>query len=155
MQLLAIDPGALGGLAWIDSCGQPQCCPMPETDGDVIDKLREIRANGCQAAFIEEVGGYCGVGQPGSSMFKFGKGVGLITGALMTLGYRVELVKPQKWQKYFSLGTVKSNGGKTPWKNRLKGHAQRLFPDLEVTLKTADALLILDYARTLNNQPNQ
>ena len=36
--------------------------------------------------------------------------------------------------------------GETPtqWKNKLKAEAQRLFPDIRVTLKTADALLILE-----------
>jgi len=30
------------------------------------------------------------------------------------------------------------------WKNKLKAEAQRLYPDIKVTLKTADALLILE-----------
>ena len=30
------------------------------------------------------------------------------------------------------------------WKSHLKGRAQALFPRVEVTLKTADALLILE-----------
>ena len=43
---------------------------------------------------------------------------------------------------------------KTAWKNKLKAEAQRRFPDLRVTLKTCDALLILEVARKLrdNNQ---
>jgi hypothetical protein len=32
------------------------------------------------------------------------------------------------------------------WKRKLKEEAQRLFPNMDVTLKTADALLILEYA---------
>lgn len=38
---------------------------------------------------------------------------------------------------------------KTAWKNKLKEEAQRRFPQLDITLKTADALLILDYAREM------
>lgn len=146
--LLAIDPGAGGGLAWIDVEGNPHCMSMPATEGDVLDALRELRStHDISHAHVEEVGGYCGVGMPGSAMFKFGRGFGFMLGALMAMGVRVELVKPQKWQKHFSLGTVRQSGGKTPWKNKLKSEAQRRFPSLAVTLKTADALLILDYAK--------
>jgi hypothetical protein len=53
------------------------------------------------------------------------------------------LVRPQKWQGYLSLG--KSEGDKTKWKNKLKQRAQSLFPSLDVTLATADALLLLEY----------
>ena len=146
-RLLAIDPGASGGLAWTDPDGHTHCKAMPDTFGDVVDLLRVGRAEGITVAFVEEVGGFCGVGQPGSAMFKFGKGCGVIEGALMALGYRVELVKPQRWQKHFGLGTTKQAGGKADWKRKLKAEAQRRFPTCEVTLKTADALLILDYAR--------
>ena len=145
--ILAIDPGASGGLAWTDSAGHAHCVAMPDTFGDVVDLLRSRRAEGISVAVLEEVGGFCGVGQPGSAMFKFGKGCGVIEGALMALGYRVELVKPQKWQKPFGLGTTKQAGGKSEWKRKLKAEAQRRFPACDVTLKTADALLILDYAR--------
>jgi hypothetical protein len=62
---------------------------------------------------------------------------------LSGLYIRTELITPQKWQKKLGLGTSK---GLTPtqWKNKLKAEAQRLFPDIRVTLKTADALLILE-----------
>lgn len=152
MNILAIDPGASGGLAWTDSNGT-QCLAMPPTSGDIIDLLRSIKASGVTEAYLEKVGGYVGgKGAPGSAMFNFGHGVGVIEGALMTLGYRVIEVTPQKWQKHFSLGTSKQAGGKTAWKNKLKAEAQRRFPDQTVTLKTADALLILDWAKAHSSQ---
>jgi hypothetical protein len=120
---------------------------MADTFGDLVADIRSMKASGITTAFVEEVGGFCGVGQPGSAMFKFGKGCGVIEGALMALGFRIELVKPQKWQKHFGLGTTKQAGGKADWKRKLKAEAQRRFPTCDVTLKTADALLILDYAR--------
>jgi len=144
MKILAIDPGALGGLAWNDD-GGTHAIPMPETDGDLVDFLRAVRI-GVDTAWVEEVGGFIGHAQPGAAMFKFGFGAGVIRGALMAFGYRVELVRPQKWQKHFSLGAKRDCRTNTEWKNKLKAEAQRKFPDLTVTLKTADALLILDYA---------
>ena len=143
--IIAIDPGKSGGIACLNN-DMVLVFNMPETEGDVVDLLRMIRSYGCQEAVIEEVGGFCGVGQPGSRMFTFGRGVGVIHGALLALGFRIDVVRPARWQKHFSLGTVKSAGGKTAWKNKLKGCAQRLYPSVAVNLHVADALLILDYA---------
>ncbi len=152
MNLLAIDPGASGGLAWTDSNGT-QCLAMPPTDGDILDLLRSIKASGVDRCVIEQVGGYVGgSGQPGSAMFRFGESCGFIRGCLMALSFRVEMVRPQTWQKHFSLGTSKQAGGKTAWKNKLKGRAQQLYPEQTVTLKTADSLLILDYAKNLSKK---
>jgi hypothetical protein len=138
---LSCDPGKSGGFAWLDGA-----IAMPETDGGVVDLLREKRAEGFDRLVIEEVGGFCGKGLPGSAMFNFGFGAGVIRGAAMALGYRVELVRPQAWQKAFSLGSARSSDSKTVWKNKLKAEAERRFPHHDVTLKTADALLILDWS---------
>lgn len=148
MNTLAIDPGASGGLAWTDKDGT-QCLAMPPTDGDILDLLRSIKAAGVDTCYIEQVGGYVGgTGQPGAAMFRFGESCGYIRGCLMALSFKVVMVRPQKWQKHFSLGTAKQAGGKTAWKNKLKGEAQRRFPNQTVTLKTSDSLLMLDYAIT-------
>jgi hypothetical protein len=56
------------------------------------------------------------------------------------------LVRPQVWQKGFGLGTASTCASKSEWKNKLKAEAQRRFPHLPVTLKTSDALLLLEYA---------
>jgi hypothetical protein len=121
---------------------------MPSTEGDLVSVLRDIAAEPTEAVVVvEEVSGYIGKAQPGSSAFKFGRNFGFILGVLQTLGVRVELVRPQKWQKALSLGSASGCASKTEWKNKLKGAAQRLYPHLKPTLATADALLILDYAR--------
>jgi hypothetical protein len=79
-------------------------------------------------------------------MFKFGEGFGFLQGVIMSASTKLVLVRPQEWQKFFSLGTAAACTGKREWKNKLKSEAQRRYPQLDVTLKTADALLILDYA---------
>lgn len=148
-KLLAIDPGASGGIASTYD-DHATCWPMPKTDGDIHSLLSDIFSTGVSEAIVEEVGGYCGgAGAPGSAMFNFGRGYGFILGVLAARGVRIVLVKPQKWQKHFSLGTVKSAGGKTAWKNKLKQRAQQLFPNADVTLKTADALLLFEYGQSL------
>ena len=95
---------------------------------------------------LEEVSGFAGKAQPGSAMFRFGEHFGFIKGVVQALEIRLVLVRPQVWQKGFGLGTASACASKAIWKNKLKAEAQRRFPHLTVTLKTADALLILEYA---------
>ena len=151
MSLIAIDPGKSGGIAWTEPSGESFCVPMPDTDGDILDFLRGAFQRGQRDCHIEHVCGFVG-GAGAGQMFEFGKGFGFILGCLMSLGYVIHLHRPQKWQKALSLGQKKDHGKK--WKNHLKNRAQQLFPQCEVTLKTADALLILEYARSLGgNKP--
>lgn len=141
--MIAIDPGKSGGFAWRDEDGNPQCCSMPDTEGDVLDLICKLRVERHVVAVVEEVGGYCGKASPGSAMFNFGRGFGFMLGALMALGFSVVMVRPQKWQKHFSLGKASQCASSTEWKNKLKSEAQRRFPTCKVTLATADALLIM------------
>jgi hypothetical protein len=146
MSVIAVDPGLSGGIAcWRE--GQPVAAyPMPPTEGDVIELLKTLIAPNRTVAFIEEVGGFIGKQQPGSSMFKFGRSFGLVLGAVQALGVRVELVRPRKWQAPLALGTASSCATQSEWKRKLRSCAQRLHPGLKPTLKTADALLILEFA---------
>lgn len=144
--LIAIDPGRSGGVAFQNGT-TVTANKMPETEGAVIDLLRSMAStsNDC-TAYIERVGGFAGERQPGSRMFTFGRGVGVLIGCLMTLGVKIaEEVRPQEWQKALALGT-RGNSSKKDWKNKLKSRAEQLYPTLDVTLATADALLILRYA---------
>jgi hypothetical protein len=75
-------------------------------------------------------------------MFQFGYAAGGPYWTLLTLGLRVRFVRPQKWQKALSLGNRKTYGDQ--WKNHLKTNASDLFPSITVSLKTADALLMLE-----------
>ncbi len=148
--ILAIDPGMSGGVAvrWFE---KTDCWAMPETQGDLLERLREIKnIAGLEGdelvCVLEEVSGFAGKAQPGSAMFRFGEHFGFIKGVVQALEIRLVLVRPQVWQKGFGLGTASACASKTEWKNKLKAEAQRRFPHLPVTLKTADALLILEHA---------
>ena len=121
--------------------------PMPDTFGDIIDLFRSIYApSGNIVCYLEKVSGFAGKGRPGAHMFKFGEGFGFLQGVIMSASTKLVLVRPQEWQKFFSLGTAKACVNKREWKNKLKAEAQRRYPRLDVTLKTADALLLLEYA---------
>jgi hypothetical protein len=95
-----------------------------ETERDQVELLRELVAGSEATAFVEQVGGYTGKGQPGSAMFKFGRSFGFTLGVLQTLGVRVELVQPQKWQKPLGLGTASSCATRSEWKAKLRACAQ-------------------------------
>jgi len=142
-ELIAIDPGKSGGIAWKMAYGA-RAIAMPPTEPDIALKLKEIYYHlDKPTVLIEEVGGYIGRPQPGSAMFTFGRNFGFLLGVLTCLSARIVLVRPQKWQGYLGLG--KSEGNRTKWKNKLKQKAQNLYPGLDITLATSDALLILEY----------
>lgn len=143
--LLSIDPGTGGGIAW-NLNAMVSCQNMPETEGDVIAKLREIVAQGITTAIMEDVGK--GV-MPGRAhaMIVLNVNAAVIRTALACWNVRVIQVRPQEWQKHFGLGKRRACASDSEWKNKLKAEAQRRFPASDVTLKTADALLLLDYGR--------
>lgn len=164
--LFAVDPGACGGIASFNpETLSVSVIPMPKTEGDVVEFFKEsaqkipaidhmnlfgVKTLLGSIVVVEEVSGYIGQNQPGSRAFKFGRNFGFLLGVIQTLEARVELVRPQRWQKSLGLGSAKVLGSnsKTLWKNKLKAVAQRHYPGIKVTLSTADALLILDYARS-------
>ena len=149
--VIAIDPGVSGGVA-VAAFGKTVCHAMPATEGDRLELIRnvyqaaEVEGAAC-VCVLEEVNGFVGKAQPGSAMFKFGEGYGFLKGVVQALGIRLVLVRPQTWQKVFGLGTASRCASKSEWKNKLKAEAQRRFPNLGVTLQTADALLILEWVR--------
>jgi hypothetical protein len=149
---LGIDPGANGGLCW--GSGDPDdtySAAMPDTMEGVYDLIEKVSAQYPNiTAALEEVGGYVGgAGQPGSRMFKFGRGVGNVETALYATGVPTIQVRPQRWQGALKLGNSKLMT-KTQWKNKIKGRVKKVFPKHKITLKTSDAFAIyLAHSRNL------
>ena len=142
-RILAIDPGMSGGIAY-HGHGGIILDSMPTTDQDVSTLILD-RLGITDVVYIEKVGGYVGgKGAPGSAMFNFGRNVGFIHGLIASTKTRVIEVTPQRWQKTLGAGNSKTHG--TRWKGHLKGLAQQRQPSLHITLKTADAVLILEHA---------
>lgn len=144
MRFIGVDPGASGGLAVLSPQGHPlSVTAMPATERDVADWIAE-NAGHSPVALIEKVGAMPKQGV--SSTFKFGQNYGFLRGTLVSHQIAFDEVTPRTWQKVFVPAKGK-NETKTQHKNRLKQKAQQLFPQVRVTLKTADALLIAEYAR--------
>ena len=151
MTYLGIDPGKNGGLAWGDGTpGRVQCAKVPATTGELVNLLRIIAPD---VAYLEKVGGYIGKIQPGAAMFVFGQYFGELRGALAALRINFSMITPQAWQKALALGNSKGMS-KTDWKNKLKGHAESLYPATKITLATSDAVLIY-HTLALASQPRK
>jgi hypothetical protein len=152
LNLFAIDPGVGGGIAYIDTDGSVHALPMPETDRDICDQLQVLALAGGKTAtcYIEELPKFGGV-MSRSAMFTMARNYGLLLGILTAYRVRVVQISPKRWQGVLGgLGNKADHG--TDWKRRLKARAQELYPALDVTLKTADALLILEVARQLEGR---
>jgi hypothetical protein len=147
MNYIAIDPGVGGGIAYVDTDGSTHALPMPGTLHDMDTQLMILcTAHNTTSAdtptvFLEELPKFAGK-MSGSSMATMFRNYGRIEGILAAYGARIEYLPPKKWQAALGLGDKKTHGNR--WKAHLKGRAQALYPQLTVTLKTADALLILE-----------
>lgn len=145
MKIIGIDPGKNGGICILNQNGEVlTLIKMPATPSDLYSFLAEH--SDCNACVLEKVGGMPGNG--GSAMFNFGKGYGWLEMALIACKIKTITVTPQKWQKYYQLGSS-SSCTHTEWKNKLKAKAQQLFPlqGKKITLVTCDAMLIAEYGR--------
>jgi len=147
MTLIAIDPGVSGGIAYCGPDGEAACINMPDTEAKIVDAIRMIvAARGNGRSYIEDVPKFTGRNIPSSTTAVMFQNVGVIRGALIAMGIPMVSVPPKQWQKHFPVGSKSSCSGSAEWKRKLRAQAENRFPHLNVTLKTADALLILEYA---------
>ena len=135
--VLAIDPGASGGIAWRESSGKIFVQRMSDT---LADLKRLLQITRCTFVVVEKTGGYM-PGNSGPASVKFARHCGEIDGLLVGLGISFERVSPQVWQKH--LGALPKE--KPDRKRKIKALMQERYPDLNVTLCTADALGILTW----------
>jgi len=149
--LIAIDPGASGGIAWTDG-EVVNASKMPDGMAAQIDHIRMISAtNPGATAIMERVGGYM-PGNAGPGAVKFARHCGHIEAALYCLGIPAEKVGAAQWMKVCGpLPSGMDAACKRARKNAIKDAVARRFPHLTVTLATADALGILWWAMARQN----
>lgn len=141
---IAIDPGQAGAIAVQYPEGETIATPF-EDEGTMRDLLKEVKeqANANEdvqiQAVLERVRSMPGQGV--ASMFKFGQNYGYWRGVLQGLEIPFHEVTPQKWQAGLHLASTVQG---TERKKALKQIASERYPNLKVTLKTADALLMLN-----------
>jgi|TARA_Y100000310_G_scaffold199678_1_gene199696 hypothetical protein len=146
--IIGIDPGVSGGVAVHYAGREVLTFPMPPEVDDVRDLFERItHPESVTTAYLEDVPPFAGKLFPGSRMFRLGESCGVIRGVLSALYINTVLVRPQAWQG--ALGLKKEKGmDQAAWKRALKEAAQVLYPDIKITLKTADAVLLMHYGLT-------
>jgi len=159
MIYIGIDPGLNGAIAFLDmEIGHLSVLDMPTFEVKRNNKLkREVSPQGLANIFdltdgpawnirevvLERVGAMPGQGV--SSVFSFGRSVGVIEGVLAARGLSVSIVTPQAWQKAAGV-----RGGKDGSRMR----ACELFPNYANLFARkkddgrADAALMAWYAAT-------
>ncbi len=140
--LLAFDPGASGGWAWLAPDSDEVVTFSWRTETEFLEFLEPINPAG-YTALVEDVPAFVASATSNASSFKLGYNFGFLVGALRARRFPVELIKPKVWQK--GLRGLKPKMGYTDRKRAIKDSAARLYPNLKVTNATADAVMILDW----------
>lgn len=138
---MAIDPGAKGAIAWMDTEGIVHVQKL--SDPPTFDDFPSVIPNFWQVT-VEEIpmGGWGPI--PQSTVAKLHQGYGRILGICEMAGFRLIRVRPQEWQKSCGAGKKKDHG--KDWKKHLARLARERFPTVDFNVDQADALLILDHA---------
>jgi hypothetical protein len=143
--LCCIDPGAAGGYVLRRPSGELAEVGAYAEPRDVLKLCTFLRANNLSVfpivAVIERVWASPVMGV--SAAFAFGGNYFGWVMALKASGIPVLAVTPQQWQKV-AAPQISEQGADR--KRALRALAAERFPDLKVTLATADALLISEYA---------
>ena len=142
MSVLGVDPGATGAIAFEGKNGGLKVFRFKDKTPREIAFAFEFANFGSRSiAYVENVGAMPKDGK--HNAFQFGFNTGFIHGILETLDFDIKLVHSQAWQRFHKLGAKFAS--KTDRKNAHKALAQKLFPDIKVTLDMADAILIAVY----------
>ena len=136
---VGVDPGKMGGIAWLTARFSRAEGLSKMTDRDILDMFVEIKRDWplC-VAMLERV--HAMPRQGVASTFKFGRIFGVLQMGLLAAEIPFREVPPHVWQR--SLGCL-SRGDK----NVTKRMAQQIFPSQKVTHAKADALLLAEYCR--------
>lgn len=145
---MGIDVGGSGAIALTNGVVVLDSITNDNTDADISDFIEMSKSKyNIVKCYIENV--HSMPKQGVSSSFKFGESKGFLRGLLVAHKIPFEEVTPQRWMKHFNL-SGKGFDTKTEHKNNLKNYAQRLYPNMKITLKTADAILLSHYCFVLN-----
>ena len=142
--ILAIDPGARGGVVALTEDDMIECSKCPDNVNDMSLMISHI-VNECYVenysleVYIERVHAFPTDAR--NSAFKFGMNYGMWIGILAANNQSPNHITPQIWQKaYHPLPKVKKDR-----KKELHRLASDIFPKIKVTYMVCDALLIAVY----------
>jgi hypothetical protein len=140
-KILAIDPGASGGFAWVNNEGIVGAQSIPGGMTAMVDRLRELASEFPDICAVMEKVGHWMPGDHPNAATKFARHCGQVEAGLYSLGIPFDEVAPGVWMK--TLGSLPKDKGDR--KRMIRELMARRYPHLRVTLDTADALGILTW----------
>ena len=140
---LAIDPGVSGAVALVRDDGSVSLVvdtPVAgkDIDGAGLAMLLRDYVGAVRGVVLERVGAMPKQGV--SSTFRFGRSLGVLEGACLALGLRVEWVAPVKWKRHYGLIGQDKDMARRRALERWPGEAAALKRKKDVG--RADALLM-------------
>ncbi len=148
MKIIGIDPGKSGAIAAVDGESGKLLAVFSLTDQNetkIVDYLSTLNLSGDTTfedyqVFIEDV--HSSPQQGVASAFTFGRGYGLLLGALYALNFNLHKVRPTEWQG--TLGCLSGGDKKIPFEMAKKLY---MFDHLKGTFNksSSDAVLIAHY----------
>ena len=144
MNIIAIDPGANGGIAIhgkVDGDYHTSVEQMPDIYPEIYDVLCNQFHRRIHIAVVERVG-FHRQGNNASASAKFARHCGHIEMALYAAGIPIQYVAPVTWQK--AMGALPKDYKER--KRKVKELMQARYPHINVTDWSADALGILTWA---------
>ena len=148
IKYIGIDPGKSGGIAVIcDNCIEVKKCPETVHDMALLFALTLQETPPSRTlVMIEKVWARPHDGR--ASVFTFAGNYGQWQGIVASHEIKPHYVTPQVWMKAMGCPPKLK---KQVRKNHLKAMAKEMYPKLskKMTLATADAMLIADYAKNI------
>ena len=151
---LGIDPGKGGGIGVVNEEDDiKQAFKFPKDIEDLAPMIGSV-VSGYNTdeicVMIEHVHSFPTDGRPAA--FSFGRNLGHWEGVLSTFELDKTTVAPRTWQEHYDVPVMPDKYERKRW---LKSIAQKLFPNIKVTLAISDALLITNYAKELQYYKNK
>ncbi len=143
---LGLDIGVSGGVVVLSADGSViEFFKTPETRKEFRERL-SLYKDRHSFCILEKVHSQPKNG--GKANFSFGSTAERALYTLEISNIPFQEVTPQTWMKHYMMKKEKDESH-TQWKNRLKERAQQLFPNEKVTLWSADAFLMAEFARRI------
>lgn len=162
--VIGIDPGAAGGIAVFIPGNLVKAIKMPKDIAHLADLFEYYAQYYKPIVFLEKLsvrpddvvaeGGKANMGK----LYRIQKMMANfehLKALIETAGIPYVLVHPASWQSKLKLRIPGQHEEKAERKHRYQEYAGKLYPEINVTLWNADALLIMHFGRyALVNEPN-
>jgi len=147
---LGVDPGATGGICYVQGICIVKYTLANRTERDVLDFLEGLPDWNISAA-IEYINPSI-FGADKSACSKLYGSFKALRMALTATKIPFHEVKPSVWQRAVGVSPRPPRMTQSRWKARLRTRAQEIYPREKITLAVSDALLIATYLKQKNNE---